>query len=162
MQAAKQPPHWAPVSLYSFRLLANSHLPVKKLLTPPMTGENVWVCVHRSVYGRHYIHYNILLYLIYLCTRNTKGGRKNVCSIHLNLINYAAVCICTCIINKNKNAYHHVPATALVNLLIEGGLFPCQLTPSPLLFPSIISQPGLFDPTYLSLSLALSHTHTHS
>lgn len=52
-QAAKQPPHWAQDSLYGSVLPTNSHLPVKNLLTPLMTGkgENVWVCED----GRRYV-----------------------------------------------------------------------------------------------------------
>lgn len=43
VQAANQPPHWAQDSLCGSVLPANSHLPAKNLLTPPMTGkgENV-------------------------------------------------------------------------------------------------------------------------
>lgn len=161
VQPANQPPHWAQDSLYGSVLPANSHLPVKNLLTSLMTGkgENVWesVCVTVRMDGGGYVHDGECLIWYVLVQERLRRVWRGMCTGLRNLINYACVHIYVCV-KKIKYHTNMYPLESLCTDSWEEVYIPVNQHPCCL--HQLFHSHGFLDPTY---SPGPPHSHrTHS
>lgn len=115
-QPNSRPPHWARDSLYGSVFPANSHLPVKNLLTPPMTGKGGNVCqsVCTSLYG----WMDEVMYMMANPQSQFFSQTKISISCASCRFNHICMRVYTCICKNNKNS-DHIPAPRLLRFYYQ-------------------------------------------